>query len=350
MNGKFRLISSMIVGILLIGLLTTVQRVRSQTTENPLYLPVVRVEAIPYPPAATPIPPTPTPIPPSGNAWLDYFNMYRAMANLPAVGENTDWSNGDWLHARYTVKEDTLAHSEDPSSPWYTAEGNTAAGNSNVMASSSSTASDAYAIDLWMTGPFHAVGMLDPALATIGFGSYREADGGYQMGAALDVLRGLGSIPDGTQFPIIWPKDGATVGLRSHCCEGPSPLTSCPGYSEPSGLPVIVQIGPGNLVPDVTAHSFSVGGTQLDHCVFDETNYLNPNSGNQSLGRSVLNSRDAIVLIPKEPLVNGSTYTASISANGITYTWSFTVDTSVRLSNGNLSGVEFDLGGLQLDK
>jgi len=43
------------------------------------------------------------------------------------------------------------------------------------------------------------------------------------------------------------------------------------------------------------------------------------------LGRAILDSRDAIVLIPKEPLYPGETYSVSISANGKTTTWSFSV-------------------------
>jgi uncharacterized protein YkwD len=341
--------------IILMVVVLNFHQAKSQVPENPVYLPIIRAMAtLPSLPTSTPTQSVPTPtstIPaPSGDPWLDYLNMYRSMANLPPVTENPDWSNGDWLHARYTVKEDRLAHDEDPSSPWYTPEGNLAASKSNVMMSSSVSASDEYAIDLWMRGPFHAVGMIDPALSVVGFGSYRELIGTYKMAAAVDVIRGLGSVPPGTQFPIIWPKDGSIVGINSHCCEGPSPLTSCPGYSEPSGLPVIVQIGPGNLVPDVTAHSFSQGGTPLEHCVLDETSYMNPNSSQQSLGRSVLNSRDAIVLIPRYPLTNGLTYTASITTNGSTYTWSFTVDTSLQGRIGETPQVEFNLEGLQFEE
>ncbi|MBW1713559.1 MAG: hypothetical protein JRJ59_10465, partial [Deltaproteobacteria bacterium] len=45
----------------------------------------------------------------------------------------------------------------------------------------------------------------------------------------------------------------------------------------------------------------------------------------QYLGRVVLDMRDAAVLIPRDPLIPGATYTVSITANGQPYTWSFTV-------------------------
>ncbi len=96
---------------------------------------------------------------------------------------------------------------------------------------------------------------------------------------------------------------------------------------------IILQIGSGNLTPSVTAHSFTQGTTPLEHCVFDETNYTNPDSSTQSTGRSILNSRDAIVLIPRAPLTAGATYTVSITTNGQTYLWSFGVSNAAKATD-----------------
>jgi hypothetical protein len=63
----------------------------------------------------------------------------------------------------------------------------------------------------------------------------------------------------------------------------------------------------------------------LEHCVFDETTYGNADRVQQQLGRSILGARDAIVLVPRSPLSTGETYTASITADGHQYTWSFGV-------------------------
>ena len=150
------------------------------------------------------------------SGWLAEVNAYRALANLPTVSENPTWSDGDWKHSRYMVKNDYIGHDEDPANPWYTPEGRTAAQNGNTFVSSSSTAADSYAIDFWMRAPFHAVAILDPALLQVGFGSYREADGGWQMGATLDVIRGLGLIPPNVSFPIEYPGNDATSSLRSY--------------------------------------------------------------------------------------------------------------------------------------
>jgi hypothetical protein len=91
-----------------------------------------------------------------------------------------------------------------------------------------------------------------------------------------------------------------------------------------------LQIGPGDVTPNVTAHSFKQGSTLLEHCAYNETNYASSDSVEQSVGRGVLNSRDAIVLIPRYPLTPGTTYTVSITANGQTYTWSFKTASTVR--------------------
>jgi hypothetical protein len=266
---------------------------------------------------------TPLFSPPPEN-WLDAVNYYREMAGLPAVSENTTYSQGDGYHARYMVKNDYIGHSEDPANPWYTVEGAQAAATSNAMVSSNINTSDLDAINTWMDGPFHALGILDPQLHEVGFGSYRENIGLWRMGAALDVIRGLGSLPSTVSFPIYFPGDDTYMPLLTYSGETPSPLTSCPGYTEPSGPPIMLQIGDGGQTPDVTATSFQENGAARQHCVFDETNYANPNSSYQSLGRSILNSRDAIVIMPRAPLVPGAEYTVSITVNGSTYTWTFT--------------------------
>jgi hypothetical protein len=262
--------------------------------------------------------------------WMIQVNHYRSMADLPPLMENLEWSEGDRLHARYMVKNDQVMHTEEAGNAWYTVQGHTAAESSNLVGSGNANASDLFAIDAWMQAPFHAVGVLDPELTQIGYGSYREQDGVVQMGAALDVLRGLGDIPASVRFPIIWPSSGAVVPLTSFSSEHPNPLTSCPGYASPSGLPIIVQLGPGHLAPQVSASSFSTGSNQLEHCVFSEVNYNNPNSSEQELGRSILAERDAVILIPRQPLSPGSSYTVSIAVDGQTYTWTFEVSAEAR--------------------
>jgi len=289
------------------------------------YLPaVLRQPPLTPSPTSTPTP-TPTPTPTVEPGWSGYLNRFRAQASLNPLVENGDWSYGGVLHGRYMVKNDVITHYEDSDNPWYTLEGDAAGQNGDIMVSSWVNAPDESAIDLWMTGPFHAISILDPQLHTTGFGSYREDVGTWKMGATLDVLRGLGSLPPGTVYPLPFPKNGGETWLFSYGGnEWPDPLTSCPGYSVPSGPPIMLQIGSGELTPNVTAHSFSQGGAPLEHCIFDETNYANPDSYSQDIGRIVLNNRDAVVIMPRASLIAGQTYQVSIAANGETHSWSFT--------------------------
>jgi hypothetical protein len=238
------------------------------------------------------------------------------------VLENLEWSGGDALHARYSTKNNVLQHTEDPANPWYTDAGAAAAPKSNQIGSHLVTATDEWAIAIWMQAAFHAVGILDPELLTVGYGSYREPDGGLQMAAGLDILRGRGPIPAQSRLPIRWPDQGMNVPVGTQVGETPDPLTSCPGYAAPAGLPVIVLYG-GGATPSISAHSFSDGVAALDHCLLDGYTYANPDAAIQQLGRAILEARGAAVLIPRQPLADGRTYTVSLTANGVPMTWSF---------------------------
>jgi hypothetical protein len=258
--------------------------------------------------------------------WLEYFNLFRQNNNLPPLGENSDWSNGGWLHSRYMVKNDYVGHSEEPGNPWYTPEGLAAAQNGNVFVTTWLNAPDETAIDFWMAAPFHNVSMMDPRLATTGFGSYREGDGGWQMAATLDAARGRTNTPTPGTYPLPYPRSGGQSWLtRYNGGEFPDPLTPCPGYTTPTGPPLILQLGTGGATPNVTAANLTANGAPLDICVYDETNYTHPDPGTQNNGRLILNGRDAIVIMPRSPLIVSQSYTASITANGQTTTWSFTV-------------------------
>lgn len=272
--------------------------------------------------------------------WLKHVNSFRIASQLPQLQEDTNWSNSDWLHSRYMVKNDYVGHSQTIGNEWYTAEGDTAARNGNVFVSSWSGTTDITAINFWMTAPFHAVSILDPHLSTTGYGSYREELGLWRMGATLDVLRGRGSLPPTVTFPIMFPGSGGETQLLTYNGgEFPDPLSSCPGYTPPTGSPIIVQIGPGNETPIVSSHEFRiVGGPILEHCQYDETNYVNPNGQEQLTGRLVLGNRDAIVLMPRQPLEPGKDYQVLLTVNGEAIQWIFSVASSSSSYNPTFEG------------
>ena len=60
--------------------------------------------------------------------------------------------------------------------------------------------------------------------------------------------------------------------------------------------------------------------------MFDESTYRNRNGVAERLGRSILGSRDAIVLIPREPLTFGARYRVQVEVDGQQINWTFGVE------------------------
>jgi hypothetical protein len=230
------------------------------------------------------------------------------------------------LHARYMVMHDVVVHSEKARYSWATSEGAKAGAVSNLAGSFSDREPDTWAIDTWMQAPFHAIGILDPALQHVGFGIHRARNGKIQTAAGLDVIHGRFPVAStSVAYPIVWPADGMAVPLSEGIAEYPNPLSSCNGYKTPTGLPLVVQIGSGDGVTRVTRSSISEDDRALEHCVFDETTYHNGNKVQQRVGRSILAARDAIVLIPRKPLKAGFQYRAIIDVSGRRIEWTFRV-------------------------
>lgn len=279
---------------------------------------------------AAPVHLTTTPV--ASGGWLDRLNTWRASTGLPALTENTTWSQGDYNHAVYMVKNNLVTHYETVGTPYYTPEGDTAARNSNIQVSSTTGTTDSDAIDWWMGAPFHAMGMMDPRLTTTGFGSYRDSTTSpWQEGGALDVLRG-NPFTGGT-YPVFFPGNGTTEPLTQYSGnEFPDPLQACAGYTTPVGLPIFIEVG-GNVATTASpVHSLTGNGVALAHCIIDSTV---PSVG------SNLTSRGGVIIIPRQPLQAGVKYVVALTVNGVPYTWSFTVGAFF-----GISGVSPDFGPL----
>lgn len=266
-----------------------------------------------------------TPLADDRVSWLDRVNFYRATALLPPVEEDPSLSGSIAEHARYMVRNDEVRHTQNSRRKLATPAGAEAAAASVLVGSSRATEGDVWAVDMWMQGPFHALGLLDPSLERVGFGIQRDGGGKIQTAAGLDVVRGRNTMATGRLFPIVWPANGATVPIGTSTNEYPNPIAGCRDYTTPAGLPVIVQLGSGSVTPRVTASWFMDGKRSMKHCVFDETNYRNGNKEEQRLGRDILDAHDAVVLVPRSPLQSGHTYRVVIDANGKRIDWTFRV-------------------------
>lgn len=314
---------------------TPTQLPPSATPAPPTVTPVPP-SATPVPPSATPVAPTATPIAPTATpvaptpeilepVWLTYLNRFRTMAGLAPLLELSPLTLGSELHSQYMVINDAaISHKQDPNNPLFSIAGDQAAHNGNVFASSMVEGDYIWGMNFWVSAPFHLVPMLAPRLERVGFGDYNEAGGNVGMAAVLDVRSERDNGTGTAAYPILFPKDGSTTWVGRHSLfEWPDPLTSCPGYTRPSGPPIVIQLGDGDIVPRVGGYGLRMGDTPVEVCVFDETTYHNPDAWAQKAGRLILDNQDAIVLMPRHQLAAGQTYTAQVEANGQWYTWSF---------------------------
>lgn len=264
---------------------------------------------------------------PDYGSWLDRVNLYRMQAGLDPVAESAALSDGSALHSQYMVINDELTHAENPNKPGYTAAGNQAGSSGNVYVSSSTAFTDNDAVDGWITGPFHAVGMLTPSLTDVGFGAYRDPDAGqWTMGATLDIWSAPRNWNNEADGAYTWPGDGSVIPVRRHTNEYPSPTTH-PGCGGHSGVPVLVFFENNANPSNVT---FTRNGSNVDHCVFDGTDYVNSNGSQQGLGRQILAGANAVVIFPAEPLTSGANYCFSASSGSESASACFTVDPNAK--------------------
>jgi pSer/pThr/pTyr-binding forkhead associated (FHA) protein len=261
--------------------------------------------------------------------WLERINFFRSGAGLDPIRDDPKLSAAATAHSNYLLlnfAEDIRsakpmsgsAYEESPGKTGYTESGAREAANLQLEWGCS-TYDAAQQIDHWIAGPFHRLAMLDPYLAEAGYGE-AASDGCW-----VAALRLPPPAEEVKRYPraIEFPPDGAAAGLDWPGIEAPDPLASCPGYERPTGLPLTLQLG--RLVStNPSAHSLTEDGKPIEHCVFDAPSYLNSDSKAQEYGRWNLRNASAVVIVPRAPLRPGSRYAASVTANGVPYTWSFT--------------------------
>ena len=264
-------------------------------------------------PFAQAVSPSPPFIPSDAN-WLTVVNYYRAMSGLAPVVDDAALSAGAFNHSCYML-QNGISHDELPGNPGYTVNGDSAGNNGNVAVSSAFNTTARSHIELWMTGPFHAIGVLRPNLQTVGFGKCdNQTTPLWHSGGTLDVLHGLVSAPAPTA-PILFPGDGTTTNLDRFIVETPDPLSFC-GWTGPAGLPIIAMM-PEDVASTPSA-SVVIGGVSQQVCVLTKLNTT-------STASAILAGNNAVIVIPRNPLpagqVNVSVATASRTVN-----WNFFVD------------------------
>jgi len=267
--------------------------------------------------------PTATAAGPAADDWLGIVNVYRSQSGLAPVANNPAWSSGATNHSCWMLLNG-IAHDESPGSPGYTVDGDLAGNSGNVAVSSSSSATTRSHIDLWMTGPFHAIGLLRPSLSQAAYGLCASPPNPtrtrWKSAATLDVVRGNNWGAAKLATPVVFPGNGATTSLTRFIAETPDPRTFCAWGSQTVGLPLIAMM-PSNVT---TASATLIGPNgPVPTCVLHKAN----TSGTAS---SILGGDNAVVVVPAAPLAAGS-YTVSVTSNGGDANWAFNVDPSSTL-------------------
>lgn len=280
-------------------------------------------------------PPRATP-PEFSNTWLGQLNQYRRSAGLSPVIEAAALSNGDAKHARYLVENDAemirtgainaSIHDEDAAKPFFTTEGKSAGALSDIDAvytNPPEAPQPPWAIDNWITGPFHRLWLLNPALRQVGYGEYCRSG---ICAAALNIRSGIDGDREGPA-PVMFPANGSTIRngtFSADEAEWPDPLATC-GYHTPTGIPITLQIG-GIMPARLEAYSLTRNGAAVAACAFDASSYRSNDPVAVQRVKSQLSHFSAMVMVPQEPLVPGATYRVKITASGQNFAWWFAVE------------------------
>jgi hypothetical protein len=247
--------------------------------------------------------------------WLTTVNYYRAMANVGPVVADPAMSAGAESHSCYMLYNG-ISHDEVPGLTGYTAEGDIAGNSGNVAVSSVIGTSARSHVELWMSGPFHAIGVLRPRLHSAGFGKCDlPGTPTWHSAATLDVIRGLANEPRPGE-PILFPGNGTTTNLDRFVVESPNPLSFC-GWSGQAGLPIIAMLPEAATSPTATVTG---PNGPIDVCVLSGAN-------TSGVAQAILSGDNAVVVVPRTVLAQGS-YSVTVGTTARQVNWSFAVDPS----------------------
>ena len=298
---------------------------------------------------------------------LARWNYYRASAGVPPIVADPELNLAALHHAKYLVENhidagdgriedgrlletgwNLSAHAESIGNPWYTEDGEKWANYANVFRGSAIPTDGTSLVDEQAARGDSTI-VLDPQLATVGFGIlcatadcagviiYRRGLTKSQFlalydGNGMDWNSMMGDMPftrARLRKPIESPSSGMQFPSRAYRAgDYPNLLTTCPGYSTPSGVPIVLELGApakGEEDVKVSSNSLSENGTQIETCAFDATSYANPDGFQQTQARERLHDYGAVVVIPKDPLQPGHQYTITVVADSQSYNWSFSI-------------------------
>jgi hypothetical protein len=225
------------------------------------------------------------------------LSQQREANGIPGgLVERPDWSADCARHNYYGAQTGELRHSEDPSSPYYSAEGDWAAENS-VLASGSSWSQG----NPWEEAPIHLIQLLAPQLSEMGAAENDNHDcattwPGYHRPEPTGLtgysypgngVSGVVPTERAAESPSV---SGAQVGLPDGTATGRYLLAYLAGIDPSDG-------------PDITATAtLSAAGSPIDLRVIDSTN--------EEIGGYM--PQPSAFLIPAQPLKPQTAYQADV--------------------------------------
>ena len=267
----------------------------------------------------------------SESDWVSEINRYRTATGLAPVSDQPAWDVGMEHHFLYLRNTPgnleqspyNSVHTENPASPWYTPDGANEAASSDIILNGQHL-TEVSVVDAFLTGPFHAIGIFDPQLTQVALQLETSEFGEMELGnAMLDIGSGIVSGPQWT-VPILFPGPGMTTDLVRLHPEAPDPDESC--KDDNLGLPIfalLTQAPDPALTATVTGPTGTVTSTDGTLCVIDSSTYVSTDPVFGSTGAATLAFSNAVVLIPRDPLTNG-TYAVTIHQPGQPdVAWSF---------------------------
>jgi hypothetical protein len=260
--------------------------------------------------------------------WLANLNYYRTAAGLNPVTEDKQLSAAVKKHLTYLVMSDPKyftgaflnSHNENPASPYYTVQG---AKSENELTSSIS-GSESAAIDSWMQGPFHAIGLLQQGLKTVGFDKELNSRTGlYEFG--LNIYGNL----SGTRSKVITdPGKGSYSRMDTFQGENPDSRQACGlNWKKYVGLPIWVSLlkaPSSHLNAQLILPTGKILKSANDLCIVDEKNFVTSDQIYGATGRAIISREHLVLIIPRKILAPGLLRASLLSSGRLVTSWSFT--------------------------
>jgi hypothetical protein len=234
----------------------------------------------------------------SGPEIVQRLSQQREANGIPGgLIERPDWSADCAKHNYYEAQTGALSHSEDPSSPFYSAEGNWAAENS-VLAYGASWSQG----NPWEEAPIHLIQMLAPQLGEMG----AAENDNYNCATTWPGYHRPGP-PSLTAYS--YPGNGVSgIAPTERAAESPSvpgDQVGLPGGTATGRYLLAYLLGvEASDTPDVTVTAtLSAASGPVDLRVVDSTN--------EEIG--VYMPQPSAFLIPAQPLRPLTAYEADVS-------------------------------------